>query len=167
MCKCVFHGIRLLRLIERLVVGRQPIFCGASDINARKTAQSIMTFFITLDMAPTALILLLFWKKEAISEKIFVTLHMVWSILYSLFTTTKIQINSVKTEASNPFLCKNIKQFYFRNLSCLSMQGHYLPRLNVLSRWISTSFSLYATSFQLRCKVTHFSRKTSRIRNFL
>jgi hypothetical protein len=59
-----------------LVVGRQPIFCGASDINAQKTAQSIITFFITLDMAPTALILLLFWKKEAISEKIFVSLHM-------------------------------------------------------------------------------------------
>jgi len=35
------------------------------------------TFFMTSDMAPIALILLLFWKKEAISEKIFVSLHMV------------------------------------------------------------------------------------------
>ena len=33
--------------------------------------------FMTPDMAPIALILLLFWKKEAISEKIFVSLHMV------------------------------------------------------------------------------------------
>ena len=41
-----------------------------------------------------------------------------------------------------------------------------VSRLKVLSRWISMSFSLYATLFQLRCKVTYFLRKTYRMRFF-
>jgi len=33
LCMCVFHGIRLLRLIKRLVVVRQSIFFCANPLN--------------------------------------------------------------------------------------------------------------------------------------
>ena len=54
-------------------------------------------------MVPIALFLQLFPKKDASSEKIFVPLHMVLSDFVICFDTTKIQNNSVKTEASNHF----------------------------------------------------------------
>jgi hypothetical protein len=54
--------------------GYRQLCLGFSNPSGRKFN---FTFFMTPDMAPIALILLLFWKKEAISEKMFVSLHMV------------------------------------------------------------------------------------------
>ena len=69
-------------------------------------------------MAPIALILSLFSKKEATSEKIFVPLHMVWSVFVKLFLTPQSYKKSLKQG--------NLQAFFFvRN------QDFLLPKLKL------------------------------------